>query len=211
VHGDPTFMVMENLKRQFEQIVGTDIHQRAFSIDRLHQEILRNAERKHSAYDLIAVDLPWLGEFVEKGVIRCRSRRDGCRSAGSGRFHTAGWRATHWDGVPYGVPSQTTPELAVLPQGLVLAGGAGAAGTRRRCHRGGASFPRTAQRALRRGLERGPRHGAGPYLHDDLRRLRAADHRPARGGRRLAADRLGTDDHRPMLNTDRALEAAPNT
>jgi multiple sugar transport system substrate-binding protein len=25
VHGDPTFMVMENLKRQFEQIVGTDI------------------------------------------------------------------------------------------------------------------------------------------------------------------------------------------
>jgi multiple sugar transport system substrate-binding protein len=48
VHGDPTFMVMENLKRQFEQIVGTDIHQRAFSIDRLHQEILRNAERKHS-------------------------------------------------------------------------------------------------------------------------------------------------------------------
>jgi multiple sugar transport system substrate-binding protein len=46
VHGDPTFMVMENLKRQFEQIVGTDIHQRAFSIDRLHQEALRNAERK---------------------------------------------------------------------------------------------------------------------------------------------------------------------
>ena len=31
VHGDPTFMVMETLKRQFEQIVGTDIHQRAFS------------------------------------------------------------------------------------------------------------------------------------------------------------------------------------
>jgi hypothetical protein len=25
VHGDPTFMVMDNLKRQFEQIVGTDI------------------------------------------------------------------------------------------------------------------------------------------------------------------------------------------
>jgi hypothetical protein len=23
VHGDPTFMVMDNLKRQFEQVVGT--------------------------------------------------------------------------------------------------------------------------------------------------------------------------------------------
>ena len=45
VHGDPTFMVMEGLKRQFEQIVGTTIHQRAFSIDRLREEALRNAER----------------------------------------------------------------------------------------------------------------------------------------------------------------------
>lgn len=59
-------MVMENLKRQFEQIVGTDIHQRAFSIDRLREEALRNATRSRSRYDLIAVDLPWLGEFVKR-------------------------------------------------------------------------------------------------------------------------------------------------
>ncbi len=45
VHGDPTFMVMDNLKRQFEQVVGAQIHQRAFSIDRLREEALRNAER----------------------------------------------------------------------------------------------------------------------------------------------------------------------
>nr|WP_272212746.1 extracellular solute-binding protein [Marinicella sp. W31]MDC2878661.1 extracellular solute-binding protein [Marinicella sp. W31] len=28
-----------------------------------------------------------------------------------GDFHTAGWRAAHWNGEAYGVPSQTTPEL----------------------------------------------------------------------------------------------------
>ncbi len=111
VHGDPTFMVMETLKRQFETIVGTDIHQRAFSIDRLRQEALRNAERKRSAYDLIAVDLPWLGEFVEKGVIRPLTEVMDTERLDPGDFHTAGWRATHWEGVPYGVPSQTTPEL----------------------------------------------------------------------------------------------------
>jgi multiple sugar transport system substrate-binding protein len=27
-----------------------------------------NAQRKTSRYDLIAVDLPWIGEFAEKGV-----------------------------------------------------------------------------------------------------------------------------------------------
>lgn len=111
VHGDPTFMVMETLKRQFEQIVGTGIHQRAFSIDRLREEALRNAARKRSAYDLIAVDLPWIGEFVARGVIRPLTEVMDISRLDPGDFHTAGWRATHWDGVPYGVPSQTTPEL----------------------------------------------------------------------------------------------------
>lgn len=111
VHVDPTFMVMDNLKRQFDQIVGTEIHQRAFSIDRLHQEVLRNADRKKSSYDLIAVDLPWMGEFIEKGVIRPLPDVMDTDRLEPSDFHTAGWRAAHWDGVPYGVPSQTTPEL----------------------------------------------------------------------------------------------------
>ncbi|MFU8824190.1 extracellular solute-binding protein [Yoonia sp.] len=111
VHGDPTFMVMEGLKRQFEQIVGTNIHQRAFSIDRLREEALRNAERPKSRYDLIAIDLPWVGEFVEKGVIRPLDAVMDIARLDPADFHTAGWRAAHWGGRPYGVPSQTTPEL----------------------------------------------------------------------------------------------------
>jgi multiple sugar transport system substrate-binding protein len=111
VHGDPTFMVMDTLKRQFEQIVGTNIAQRAFSIDRLRQEALRNAERKKSRYDLIAVDLPWIGEFAARGVIAPLAEVMDVDRLDPGDFHTAGWRATHWGGVPYGVPSQTTPEL----------------------------------------------------------------------------------------------------
>ncbi|WP_291838811.1 extracellular solute-binding protein [Limimaricola sp.] len=111
VHGDPTFMVMDNLKRQFEQIVGTKISQRAFSIDRLREEALRNAARPTSRYDLIAVDLPWVGEFAEKGVLQPLDAVMDIARLDPGDFHTAGWRAAHWDGRPYGVPSQTTPEL----------------------------------------------------------------------------------------------------
>lgn len=111
VHGDPTFMVMDNLKRQFEQIVGTNIVQRAFSIDRLHEEALRNAQHANSQYDLIAVDLPWIGEFVEKGVLRPLDSVMDINRLDPGDFHTAGWRAAHWNGRPYGAPSQTTPEL----------------------------------------------------------------------------------------------------
>ncbi len=111
VHGDPTFMVMENLKRQFEQVIGTKISQRAFSIDRLHEEAIRNAEHSASRYDIIAVDLPWLGEFVARGLLTPLDDVLDIDRLDPSDFHTAGWRAAHWGGRPYGVPSQTTPEL----------------------------------------------------------------------------------------------------
>ena len=111
VHGDPTFMVMGALKRQFEQIVGCHISQRAFSIDRLRQEALRNAERRTSIYDIVAVDLPWIGEFAETGVLMPLDEVMDVSRLAADDFHTAGWRAAHWAGRPYGVPSQTTPEL----------------------------------------------------------------------------------------------------
>ncbi len=110
-HGDPTFMVMKDLKRQFEQVLGTEIHQRAFSIDRLRLEALRNAERRTSLYDIIAVDLPWIGEFATRGILAPLDTIMDVDRLDPGDFHTAGWQAAHWAGRPYGVPSQTTPEL----------------------------------------------------------------------------------------------------
>ncbi|PQO22270.1 sugar ABC transporter substrate-binding protein [Rhodobacteraceae bacterium WD3A24] len=123
VHGDPTFMVMETLKRQFEQIIGTKIHQRAFSIDRLREEGLRNAERRTSQYDIIAVDLPWLGEFVTRGVLAPLDELMDIDTLDPADFHTAGWQATHWNGRPYGVPSQTTPELLFYRRDLFAEAG----------------------------------------------------------------------------------------
>jgi multiple sugar transport system substrate-binding protein len=111
VHGDPTFMVMDNLKRQFEQVIGTQIHQRAFSIDRLREEAIRNSERSVSRYDIIALDLPWVGEYAERGLLMPLDKAMDITRLDPADFHTAGWKATHWGGRPYGVPAQTTPEL----------------------------------------------------------------------------------------------------
>ncbi|WP_240758233.1 extracellular solute-binding protein [Palleronia sediminis] len=111
VHGDPTFLAMSNLKRQFEQVIGCPIHQRAFSIDRLREEALRDAQRRTSRYDIIAVDLPWIGEFATKGVLSPLDSIMEVDRLDPSDFHTAGWQAAHWGGRPYGVPNQTTPEL----------------------------------------------------------------------------------------------------
>lgn len=125
VHGDPTFMVMENLKRQFEQVIGCMITQRAFSIDRLREEALRNAERDTSRYDIIAVDLPWIGEFAAKGVLMPLETVMDLASLDPADFHAAGWEAAHWDGRAYGVPAQTTPELLFYRRDLFAEAGLG--------------------------------------------------------------------------------------
>lgn len=208
VHGDPTFMVMETLKRQFEQIVGTDIHQRAFSIDRLRHEALRNAARKRSAYDLIAVDLPWIGEFVEKGVIRPLPEVMEIDRLDPGDFHTAGWRATHWDGVAYGVPSQTTPELMFYRKDWFA--------------RDGLVPPVTSAEVIAAARHfHDPRNGRygvawnaarGTALGHTFMMTCAAFGQPIIALPQVAggydADRLGGGGHRPMLDTDRTLAAA---
>ena len=123
VHGDPTFMVMDALKRQFEQVIGTGIHQRAFSIDRLREEALRNARRRVSRYDIIAVDLPWIGEFAERGVLMPLDEVLDTGRLDPADFHTAGWQAAHWGGRPYAVPAQTTPELLFYRRDLFAEAG----------------------------------------------------------------------------------------
>ena len=123
VHGDPTFMVMDQLKRQFEQVIGTHINQRAFSIDRLREEALRNAERSVSRYDIIAVDLPWVGEFAEAGVLTPLDKVMDVSRLDPADFHTAGWKATHWGGRAYAVPAQTTPELLFYRRDIFAAAG----------------------------------------------------------------------------------------
>src|SRR6056297_313250 len=208
VHGDPTFLVMETLKRQFEQIVGTDIHQRAFSIDRLHQEALRNAERKRSAYDLIAVDLPWLGEFVEKGVIRPLTEVMDTERLDPGDFHTAGWRATHWDGVPYGVPSQTTPELMFYRRDWFAREGLAPPVTHTDVIAAARRFhdPRNGRYGVAWNAARGTALGHTFMMTCAAFGQPIIDLPSVAGG--YAADHLGGGDHIPRLDSPRALAAA---
>ncbi len=208
VHSDPTFMVMDNLKRQFEQIIGTDIHQRAFSIDRLRQEALRNGARSKSRYDLIALDLPWLGEFVAKGLIRPLPDIMDINRLDPDDFHTAGWCAAHWNGIPFGAPGQTTPELMFYRKDWFA--------------REGIDAPTTTDQVLEAAkLFHEPQYGRygvawnaarGTALGHTFMMTCAAFGQPIIDLPEIAggfdANNLEGCDYKPMLQTDRARAAA---
>ena len=125
VHADPTFMAMNVLKRQFEGLYGVGINARALSIDRLRQEILSNALQKTSRYDIIACDLPWFGELAEKAVLLPIDDLIEADSIDLSDFHKVALASARYQGVQYGLPVQTTPELLCVRRDLCDAAGRG--------------------------------------------------------------------------------------
>lgn len=208
VHGDPTFMVMETLKRQFEQVIGTRINQRAFSIDRLREEAIRNSERPVSRYDIVALDLPWVGAFAERGVLMPLDEAMDISRLDPADFHTAGWKAAHWGGRPYGVPAQTTPELLFYRKDLLAAAGLEPPAT--------TDALLDAAKALHE-PKRG-RHGIawnaarGTALGHTVLMTMADFGQPVlnlpevAGG--FATDHLADGGYRPVIDTERGLQAA---
>jgi len=111
VHADPTFMAMNQLKRQFEQAMGVPISNVALSIDRLRVEALRGAQLSESPYDLIAVDLPWIGEFATRGVLQPLDLWIARDEVDASDFYASAWQGARYAGAQYGIPIQATPEL----------------------------------------------------------------------------------------------------
>jgi multiple sugar transport system substrate-binding protein len=125
VHADPTFMAMESLKPRLEQYVGVPFRVRALSIDRLREEGLANAQLARSRYDIIACDLPWIGEFAVKNILRPLDGMITAADLNVADFHPAGWKGAHYRGRPYGFPIHTTAELLLYREDIFAGFGLG--------------------------------------------------------------------------------------
>lgn len=111
LHADAGFMAMQKLKRQFEMHFGMEIEVRALSIDRLHQEILDNAGRGQSRYDLVTCDVCWMEEMIQADAIQPVQLADSGGARDLMDFHPEALATAQRDDALYGIPVQTTPEL----------------------------------------------------------------------------------------------------
>lgn len=120
MHADPTFMAMHALKRQFELVLGVNIHSKALSIDRLDYEIKRNASRKYSEFDIIACDMPWFGDLIANNqLLPLNEHKTDIKDQFSDFYPDAIENVTR-DGNIYGIPIITTAEMLVYREDLFL-------------------------------------------------------------------------------------------
>ena len=76
-------------------------------LDALHKQIMANAQRPVSRHDLLAFDLPWIGQLAEEGIIEPLDETVAAARYSTADFHNAAlrgscrgcsaWRAA-WDG-----------------------------------------------------------------------------------------------------------------
>lgn len=123
LHADATFMAMQKLKRQLELHFGAELSVRALSIDRLHEEILENMNRRDSRYDLITCDICWMEELIRLGAIRPLDELGPSSSLEYKDFHPEALSTATRGNVLFGMPVQTTPELFIYRTDLFCEAG----------------------------------------------------------------------------------------
>jgi|TARA_B110000285_G_C15141981_1_gene631494 multiple sugar transport system substrate-binding protein len=120
---DPVFHTLQELVPKLQELCGTQIEIIILPLDDLHQEILKNAKRSKSQYDLVAIDLPWVGELADKKAILPID--DLIESAGynPSDFHNTAYKGSSWSGAQFGLPIQPTVELLFCRRDLFFKAG----------------------------------------------------------------------------------------
>ena len=203
---DPTFRTLGEFSSNLNELCGTYIEIINLPLDELHSEIMVNADRKSSKYDIVAVDLPWIGQLAEQGIVQPLDDIIAETRYNSSDFHNAAWRGSSWRGQQYGLPIQPTVEVLFCREDIFS--------------RAGLSIPQTTEDVL---FAARLLHGSAfnlsgivmnfgrgtPVAHTFIQTLAdfgqpIIDLRPI--GDDFDVGELAGENFRPMLNTDAARQ-----
>ncbi|QKC89321.1 extracellular solute-binding protein [Mesorhizobium sp. NZP2234] len=111
LNDDNYFAAMRNMWSDFRNNLASARSFKLVHQNDLYREGLANGQRSVSAYDIIAIDMPWLGEFAGRGLVMPIG--DMIRESGINPmdFHPSIWSTTTWQRVEYGVPIYCTIEV----------------------------------------------------------------------------------------------------
>lgn len=108
---DNYFASMMNMWADFRNNMSSRRNFDLQKLPELHAKILQNAAGESSSYDIIAVNSPWLGEMVKRGIVKPLTKFIENSSITPQDFHPSVWSMGAWQGEQYGVPIYCTIEL----------------------------------------------------------------------------------------------------
>jgi len=111
LNDDNYFAAMRNMWSDFRNELG---RKSSFDLQRL-PDLYANAHRTFASatpeYDVISLNMPWLGEFAEKGLLAPLDDHLTDAAINVLDFHPSVWGSGNWKGTQYGIPLYCTIEI----------------------------------------------------------------------------------------------------
>ena len=118
LHDDNYFASMRDMWSDFRSKLSSRKNFKLLSLPELREEVFANAKRKDSQYDVIAVNMPWLGESVVNDVAQPLTDFLKSSSINSMDFHPNIWATGTWNKTQYGIPIYCTIEALSVRKDL---------------------------------------------------------------------------------------------
>jgi len=110
-HHDYYFMSIRHVWSDFRRSIGPAKNFSLCGLHELHKEIIENAQRDVSQYDIVALNAPWIGEFASKGLVADMTDIIPQQGIRPESFNPQVWDMGSWSGRQYGVPTYATMEI----------------------------------------------------------------------------------------------------
>jgi multiple sugar transport system substrate-binding protein len=110
LHDDNYFASMRDMWSDFRSKLSARKNFNLLSLPELREEVFANAQRETSAYDVIAINMPWLGESVGHSVAQPLTDFLKSSSINPLDFHPNIWATGTWDQTQFGIPIYCTIE-----------------------------------------------------------------------------------------------------
>ena len=111
LNDDNYFISMRNMWADFRNNIASRKNFDLRKLPALHDELIENASRPVSEYDIVAINAPWLGEAVKKNLVLPLDGYIKAATISSLDFHPTVWSMGAWRGRQFGVPIYCTIEL----------------------------------------------------------------------------------------------------
>ena len=111
LYDDPSFSIMGSLHEEISRLMDGRVIFQLFPMDELRRQILDNASQPTSAYDIVQVNLPWVGEFSECEILLPLDELIEASNVNRADFHPAEWEGARNRGHQRAIPLHTAPHV----------------------------------------------------------------------------------------------------
>lgn len=115
---DNYFTAMRNMWTDYRNNLGSQKNFTLRLLPALHSELKTSLAAATPEHDVIALNIPWLGEFADAGQLRPLDDFVTEENIRPSDYHPAVWSTGQWNGRQYGIPIYATIEVMAIRRDL---------------------------------------------------------------------------------------------